>query len=164
MEKIQAYFFGNEISSNSSSAFTMNEKSFFGEKVNSKIFYSFYEVYYLFLGGKLSVFFNFKELEEKILLKKFLRLEKDFLKRFFVYSDLRKKGYFVKSGLKFGCDFRVYEKPKIQDLNHSKWLVFCVNENEKVIWQEFASKNRVSNSTKKNLLLAIVGKENEILY
>ena len=40
-------------------------------------------------------------------IKKFSKKIQD---RFVIYEDLRKKGYILKSGLKFGSDFRVYDK------------------------------------------------------
>jgi len=78
-----------------------------------------------------------------------------------VFEDLRKKGYVVKTALKFGADFRVYEKKKKE---HSKWIVFVQKESKKIDWKEFASKNRVAHSTRKNLLLAITDDEGGIIY
>ena len=43
-----------------------------------------------------------------------------------VYSDLRVKGYVVKTALKFGGDFRVYDKGVRPGEDHAKWVVFPV--------------------------------------
>jgi tRNA-intron endonuclease len=66
-----------------------------------------------------------------------------------VYKNLRKQSYTVKTGLKFGADFRVYEKGKTPDESHAKWLVFVEHETNKNSWQDFSAKNRVAHSTKK---------------
>jgi tRNA-intron endonuclease len=73
---------------------------------------------------------------------------------------MRSKGYILKSGLKFGCDFRVYEKKK----DHAKWLLFVTKDSAKLQWKTFSGMARVANSTKKNVLVAIVDSENSPTY
>jgi tRNA-intron endonuclease len=60
--------------------------------------------------------------------------ERNFHARFIVYSDLRERGFLVKTGFKFGCDFRVYERgvklkkgPK-EAFEHTKWVVHAIPE------------------------------------
>jgi tRNA-intron endonuclease len=152
------------ISSNSSEAINLFKKSYFGEKVEDKIQYTLAETLYLVEKKKAKVFFNKKELTKKELEEKLIRLDKKFHLKYLVYRDLRKQGYVVKTGLKFGADFRVYEKGKTPDNSHAKWLVFVEHETNKNSWQEFSSKNRVAHSTKKKLLIAIVDEEGDVLY
>ena len=40
------------------------------------------------------------------------------LSEFIVYKDLREKGYHIKSGLKYGVEFRVYEKGVRREKGH----------------------------------------------
>lgn len=94
----------------------------------------------------------------------FSKKDKKFNEKYVVYKDLRKKGYVVKTALKFGGEFRVYEKGKKPGTGHSKWIVFTDSEKNVNSWHEFAAKNRVANSTNKKLLLAIVDDEKDILY
>ena len=79
-------------------------------------------------------------------------------------EDLREKGYIVKSALKFGADFRVYNKGANLGDDHAKWIVFCEHESNKASWTDFAAKNRVAHSTKKNLLIGIVDEEGDVTY
>ena len=81
-----------------------------------------------------------------------------------MFKDLREKGYVLKTALKFGADFRVYEKGKKLGKAHAKWVVFVEHETKKTSWHEFSAKNRVAHSTKKKLLLAIVDEEEGISY
>ena len=96
--------------------------------------------------------------------KKFSKSDKKFHEKYSVYRDLRKKGYIVKTALKFGAEFRVYEKSKGPGKGHSKWIVFTDSERNLNSWNDFSAKNRVANSTNKKLLLAIVDDEGDILY
>ena len=84
--------------------------------------------------------------------------------KYAVFKDLREKGYIVKTALKFGADFRVYPKGVKPGKKHAKWIVFVEHETGKLTWHEFAAKNRVAHSTRKNLLLAIVDEEGDITY
>lgn len=165
MEKIKVFFVSKKFFSNSGEAISLFEKSDFGEKKGEKVFYMIEEVFYLVEEKKMKVFSgNFKEIESDDLLKKIVRIDKKFLTKYFVYKDLRKKGYILKSGLKFGGDFRVYDKGKRVGKSHSQWICFCENDNKFFKWNDFSAKNRVSHSTKKNLLIAIVDSENDVSY
>ncbi|MDP2947466.1 MAG: tRNA-intron lyase, partial [Nanoarchaeota archaeon] len=109
--KIQASLISEKISSNSKEAHDLFEQQRFGEKDGEKIFYLLSEAFYLFNEGRLEILdFKNKVLTEKEILQKFERIDKKILTKYFVFRDLRKKGYVVKSALKFGAEFRVYEK------------------------------------------------------
>lgn len=160
MFKIKANLISGKVSSNSKKAFELFEKQRFGEKNGEKIFYTIYETLYLVEDKKLVV----ENLKEKELIKKFEKQDKKFQIKYLVFKDLRKKGNIVKTALKFGAEFRVYEKGSKINENHAKWIVFPVSENEKLTWQDFSAKNRIAHSTNKKLLIAIVDEENRVSY
>lgn len=162
MEKIKAQLTGEKISSNSTGSFSLYEKSAFGEKVGSKVVYNLYEALYLIEQGKMNIFTGSKKLTQSILASKFNKIDKNFSLKYSVFSDLRKKGFVCKAGLKFGADFRVYDKS--QNREHAKWLLFVVSENSKLSWSEFAAKNRIAHSTNKKLLVAVVDSEEKVSY
>ena len=162
--KIQAHLSKHSISSNSQQAFTLQKKSHFGERVGDKIQYSLSEVLYLVDAGKLEVIQGKKKLSKKELLKKLSKLDKKLELKYSVFRDLRKKGYIPKTALKFGADFRVYERGSSPEKAHAKWLVFIENESKKLSLHEFSAKNRVAHSTKKNLLLAVIDEESKTTY
>jgi len=164
MEKINANFIGGKIYSNSKEAYLLNQKSKFGEKREDKIYYNFLEAIYLLNNKKIDIHFGKKVLNEEELLKIFQKEDKEILTKYIVFNDLRKKGYIVKTGLKFGAEFRIYETNKDVEQGHSKWVLIIENESKKIDWKEFSSKNRVAHSTNKNLLIAIVNKECDVLY
>ena len=72
--------------------------------------------------------------------------------------------YIVKTALKFGADFRIYDRGVKPGEDHAKWVVFPVHEGETLTWYEFAAKNRVAHSTKKRLLIGIVDDESDVTY
>lgn len=162
--KITANLLGNKIESNSSLAFSLYEKSKFGEKQGSKITYSVYEAAYLVEAGKIDIFFGKKNISERELVAKFSKIDKNFSLRYEVYKDLRKKGLIPKAALKYGTDFRVYENTSTINEQHAKWLLICFSENSKLSWNEFTAKNRIAHSTNKKLLIAIVDSEQEVSY
>lgn len=164
MDKILAHLSGEIISSNSQEAFSLYKKSIFGKPIGEKVQYSFSEALYLVENGKMKVLVNKKELSLKELFNKLQRFDKKIQIKYPVFKDLKQKGYVVKTALKFGADFRVYEKGFKMNEKHSKWIVFVDYESKKLTWHEFSAKNRVAHSTKKNLLLAIVDEEEGITY
>jgi tRNA-intron endonuclease len=164
MKKIETHFIGRIISTNSSEAYSLYKKSYFGEPVGDKIQYSFSEALFLVEKGKIDVFVKGKKITKKELLKKLQRFDKKIQIKYPVFKNLRERGHIVKTALKFGAEFRVYEKGSKSGKNHAKWIVFTDYESGKLTWHEFSAKNRVANSTKKNLLLAIVDEEGDITY
>jgi len=164
MEKIQANIIGEIISSNTPEAYSLYKKSCFGEPVGEKIQYSLSESLFLVEKRKMKIFSRSKEISKKELINKFRRIDKKIQIKYFVFKDLRERGYIVKTALKFGAEFRVYDKGSRPGKKHAKWIVFTDHESKKLTWHEFSAKNRIAHSTKKNLLLAIVDEEGDISY
>ena len=164
MKKIQAFIIGEVISSNSPEAYSLYKKNFFGKPVGEKIQYSLSEALFLIENGKMDVFSKSKKIPEKELAKKFQRIDKKIQIKYAVFKDLRRRGYIVKTALKFGAEFRVYDKGVKPGNKHARWIVFAEHESKKLTWHDFSAKNRVAHSTKKNLLLAIVDEEGDITY
>ena len=164
MQKITAHLIGEIISTNSSDAYSLFQKSSFGEQKNNKIVYSPSEALFLAEKGKLEIVSGKKTLSHDELFTRLKRIDKKIQIKYPVFKDLREKGYVVKTALKFGAEFRVYDKGSKAGEKHSKWIVFTDYESKTFNWQEFSSKNRVAHSTKKNLLLAIVDEEGDITY
>lgn len=164
MEKIIAHLIGHGISSNTTEARALYDKSCFGEPSGEKIQYTLTESFFLVEKTKMEIFSKNKKLSKEELMKKFLKMDKKFSLKYIVFRDLREKGYILKTALKFGADFRVYEKGYKPGNEHAKWIVFVEHEAGKNSWQDFSAKNRVAHSTKKKLLLAIVDDENDVTY
>jgi tRNA-intron endonuclease len=164
---IQALFSGERAASVSPEAFSLYEKSHLGEKKQNKIEYALVEALFLSQENRINIFSssNSKEpLTHEQLIKKAKKIDKKIETKLIVFSDLRKKGYIPKTALKFGAEFRVYDKGDKPGKNHARWLLFIAKEHDSLLIHEFSAKNRIAHSTKKNLLIAIVDEESDVTY
>ncbi len=86
----------------------------------------------------------------------------NFDKKFFVYNDFRSKGYIVNPGIKFGCDFAVYERGP--GLDHAPYLVQVYNRMDKINATEVVLAGRLATSVRKHFILAIPKNNNNVDY
>jgi tRNA-intron endonuclease len=105
-----------------------------------------------------------KKIDIDKFIKKAIKAEPNFWIRYCVFKDIRNRGYIIKTALKFGADFRVYDRGIKPGEDHAKWIIFPVHEASTLTWYEFSAKNRVAHSTKKRLLIAVLDAENDITY
>lgn len=122
------------------------------------------EALYLVEKGKLVIHSGKKILKPEEIIKKAQKKDTQFWIRYCVFKDLRTRGYIVKTALKFGANFRVYDRGVKPGEDHARWIVYPVHESMTLTWQEFAAKNRVAHSTRKRLLLGVVDEEGEVSY
>lgn len=163
-QTIKAVLTGEKIYSNKKEAFTLYQQSKFGEQKDGKIIYSIPEALYLAEKGKMKISIKKKALNFDKLMEKAEEIDSRIMTKYIVFKDMRSRGYIVKTALKFGAEFRVYEKGKRPGEEHAKWILYPVREADILTWHEFSAKNRVAHSTKKNLLIAIVDEENDVTY
>jgi tRNA-intron endonuclease len=144
----------------------LNNQSRFGTILTGgKVQLSLLEAVYLEEKEKISVVDGRgKKLSHEQLITKGKAVEKAFWIKYCVYRDLRGRGYIVKTALKFGADFRVYDRGVKPGEDHARWIVYPVHEGAHMTWYEFSAKNRVAHSTKKRLLLGIVDEESDVTY
>ncbi|MFH1289889.1 MAG: tRNA-intron lyase [Nanoarchaeota archaeon] len=161
---IKGHLVGENVASTSPDAFSMYEKSRWGEKKRGKVEYANVEALCLVEHGRMAVVSGKKEWDFDALLMKFKKKDKKIETKLAVFSDLRKKGYLVKTALKFGAEFRVYGKGVKPGKDHARWILYTVRESEQMSWHDFSAKNRVAHSTKKNLLIGIVDDEGDVTY
>lgn len=166
METVRALYADKRVvCENTAGAKQLYEKSRFGTVLSDgRIELSLLEALFLAERGKLTVHTARGELSFEEFQRRVARLDKRLTTRYPVFRDFRRKGYVIKTALKFGADFRVYERGKLPGQAHAKWVVFAVRESEVFSWHEFSAKNRVAHSTKKKLLIAVVDDELDVSY
>lgn len=167
IEKVKAILFGETIITEiSPEAKEFYDQSRHGDlKEDGKLHLSLVEGLFLLEKQKLEVYDKRNHLityEQYV--KKAVKKDKNFLTRYAVFKDLRNRGYIVKTALKFGADFRVYDRGVKPGEDHARWVVFPVHESSFLTWYEFAAKNRVAHSTKKRLLLGVVDEEDDVSF
>ena len=166
-EPVKAYFSNERVLTESSdNAREFYNQSRYGELLDDgRVQLSLIEAMYLIDKKRLFVHDSRNKLiQSDIFLKKAQKTEPNFWVRYCVYKDIRNRGYIIKTALKFGADFRIYDRGVKPGEDHARWVVFPVHEASTLTWYEFAAKNRVAHSTKKRLLMAIVDAENDVTF
>jgi tRNA-intron endonuclease, archaea type len=153
------------ITESSDDAREFYNQSRFGTIQGDKVELSLLEALYLMEKSRLTIKSEAgRALKFESYVKKARKEEPNFWIRYIVFKDMRNRGYIVKTALKFGADFRVYDRGIKPGEDHAKWIIFPVHEASVYSWHEFSSKNRVAHSTKKRLLLGVVDDENDVTY
>jgi len=140
----------------------IHEKSYYGNMTEDGLQLSIIEALYLMEKGKLEVKLDSGDLSIDNLFK-IIRKQGSFT-NYIVYRDLRNRGYIVKTGFKYGSEFRLYERGKSPGDGHSNYLVKVANENSEFLMSDLSSYVRVAHGVNKKLLFAVVDDENDITY
>mgnify|MGYP001772608103 CR=1 FL=1 len=133
------------------------------QDINEPLVLSLLEALYLAEKGVLEVYTkDGKKLSPEELRKCGEESDERFDELYTVYRDLRDKGFVVRSGIKFGADFAVYTvAPGVE---HAPYLVIALKYGQALRPNELLSFGRVSHSTRKQLVLAVVGPGKVINY
>ena len=132
------------------------------------------EATYLLEKGKLKIYVTENNKKRMLDLREMMKIGESRLNQFHaqyvVYSDLRNKGYLVKTGYKFGAHFRVYEKgvkikrgPKAP-FEHTKFIVHAVPEEAAFSLPEMSRAVRLAHNIRATFVWAVVDKENDVTY
>lgn len=166
-ERVKAVFANERVIADSSDeSRELYNQSRYGTTLESgKLQLSLLEALYLMEKNRLELRDSRgKVLNFESLLKKATKLESNFWIRYCVFKDMRNRGYIIKTALKFGADFRVYDRGVKPGEDHARWIIYPVHEGSTLTWYEFAAKNRVAHSTKKRLMMGIVDDEGDVTY
>jgi tRNA-intron endonuclease len=137
----------------------------FGESKGRNLILDLFEALYLLKKEKFFlVDKKGKKVSEKKVLSLGLDYDKSFYSKFMVYADLKEKGYCVKTGLKFGFDFRVYPKGKKMGEVHSEFGVHVAPENERISMVQLSRMTRLAGNIHISAIIAVVDREDEINY
>ena len=111
------------------------------------------EGYYLLEMKKITI----TKLKQKIKTNEMIEICKkevhDFEKKYIVYKNFRDKGYIINPGIKFGCDFAVYEKGP--GIDHAPFLIQVYNRNEPITSTGIVLAGRLATTVRKQFILAI---------
>lgn len=140
----------------------LHEKSHYGNLTEEGLQLSLIEALYLAQKEKINILKKGKKVTMDEMFQT-IRKE-DLLIKFIVFSDLRNRGYIVKTGFKYGSEFRLYERGKSPGDGHSDYLVKIISEEDSIKSSDFSSYVRVAHGVNKKLLLAVVDEENDITY
>jgi len=142
----------------------------FGENKGRQLVLDLFEMIYLLEKEKILVVEGTgrnkkeKNVSEKKLMQLGLGKDKKFYSKYAVYSDIKEKGYCIKTGLKFGFDFRVYPKGKKMGEEHTKYVIHVAPENEKISMPMLSRMTRLAGNIHTITLIAVVDREDSINY
>ncbi|MEL9991017.1 MAG: tRNA-intron lyase [Thermoproteus sp.] len=132
------------------------------DKIESPLILSLYEALYLVERGVLEVYNDSQQLGPDDLKKIGISNLKNFEEIYLIYKYFRDLGYIVKSGLKFGALFSVYEKGP--GIDHAPMVVVFLEPDRGISAIDIARGGRLSHSVKKTFTLATVLKpSNEVV-
>ncbi len=114
---------------------------------------SFTESLYLSEKGRIRLTDDGEEVAREELLEK-ASAERDFEERLEVYRILKESGLVVKSGMKFGVDFAVYEYGP--GLDHAPFLIHVYRAGASITPTEIVRAGRLAASVKKKFIVARV--------
>jgi tRNA-intron endonuclease, archaea type len=103
---------------------------------------------------------------EKIILKELKEICRkqyvDFDIKYLVFKKLRDVGYVVSPGIKFGCDFAVYEHGP--GIDHAPYLVQVVDNQQDITATGIVLAGRLATTVKKQFILAITSLKPRRVY
>jgi tRNA-intron endonuclease, archaea type len=143
-------------------AIILNEKNHYGKMHQDELQLSLLEAVLLQEKEKIKLFNNGKQMSLEDMIG--LIRDKGLFNKYLVFRDLRNRGYIVKTGFKYGSEFRLYERGKSPGDGHSDYLIKVLTENQQISISDFSSYVRVAHGVKKKLLMAVVDDEKDITY
>ncbi len=147
------------------------ENDYYGRLREDRLELSLVEAAFLYKKKKITIYNNNKKMGFNEFFDYCCSIDNRFRERFIVYTDLRNKSYPTRTGFKFGCDFRVYNKgvkplkrgPK-SAAEHTKWIVFAVPKNYSCGFQELSRAVRLAHNIRAHMLWALVDKDDKVVY
>jgi len=123
------------------------------DEINVPLILDLIEGYYLLQNSKIKI----KKMKKKVTEKKVLEICRqeyhNFDKKFLVYKNFRDKGYIVNPGIKFGCDYAVYQKGP--GIDHAPYLVQVYNKNDSISSTGVVLAGRLATTVRKQFILAV---------
>ncbi len=100
-----------------------------------------------------------REISREKFVKRASESYENFLPKYLVYKALRDNGYVVTPGIKFGCDFAVYEHGP--GIDHAPYLVSVKLPGEAVSATDIVRAGRLATTVRKKFIIAIGDVERE---
>lgn len=98
------------------------------------------------------------------LLTYFSQIDDRLWHKYIIYSDLRKRGYIVRTGYGEGIDFRVYKRGADFKNDTAKFLIYPVFEGQPIELRDLDKMSRVALSSRKDLIVATVDRLSKPIY
>jgi len=132
------------------------------DEINVPLVLDLIEGCYLQERSKIKIYKNRKKVSLVDVIKICRKEYHNFDKKYMVYKDFREKGYVVNPGIKFGCDFAVYQSGP--GIDHAPYLIQVYNKSDTISSTGVVLAGRLSSSVKKKFILAIPSGKTKVDY
>jgi len=132
------------------------------DEINVPLILDLMEGCYLLEISKIKIYRDKKKVSLDELIKICREEYHNFDKKYLVYKDFREKKYVVNPGIKFGCDFAVYNRGP--GIDHAPYLVQVYNKNDSISSTGIVLAGRLASSVKKQFILAIPSGKSSVDY
>jgi len=132
------------------------------DEINAPLILDLIEGCYLQEMSKIKIYKNNKKISLNEIIKICKKEYHNFDKKFQVYKDFREKGYVINPGIKFGCDFAVYQRGP--GIDHAPYVVQVYNKNDVITSTGVVLAGRLSTSVRKQFILAIPKGKSHVDY
>ncbi len=123
------------------------------DEINVPLILDLIEGLYLLECKKISIYREKKKLTPKKM-REICKIEyHGFDKKYLVYKNFRDKGYIINPGIKFGCDFAVYEKGP--GIDHAPFLIQVYSRSDLITSTAIVLAGRLATTVRKQFILAI---------
>ena len=122
-------------------------------EINVPLILDLIEGFYLLQKSKIKIYKEKKSITEDEMLEICRKEHHNFDKKYTVYKNFRNKGYIVNPGIKFGCDFAVYQKGP--GIDHAPYLVQVYNRSDMISSTDVVLAGRLATTVRKQFILAI---------
>ena len=132
------------------------------DEINVPLILDLMEGCYLLEISKIKIYRDKKKVSLDELIKICREEYHNFDKKYLVYKDFREKKYVVNPGIKFGCDFAVYNRGP--GIDHAPYLIQVYNKNDSISSTGVVLAGRLASSVKKQFILAIPSGKSSVDY
>jgi len=108
---------------------------------------------YLLEKRRLKVYEGERRMKKKELVTKAEEIYEDFQMKYSVYRDLREQDLKVQPGIKFGCDFAVYEHGP--GIDHAPFMIQVKRSEENLDAVEVVRAGRLATTVRKRFIVAV---------
>ncbi len=132
------------------------------DEINAPLILDLIEGFYLLQKSKIRILKKKNKVTETEMLQICRKEYLNFDKKFQVYKNFRDKGYIVNPGIKFGCDFAVYQKGP--GIDHAPYLVQVYNTSDIITSTGVVLAGRLATTVRKQFILAIPHGKDDVNY
>lgn len=130
------------------------------EEIDSPLVLDLIEGLYLLVNKQISIYRSKRKMSEMEMTEICKKEYHEFDKKYLVYRYFRDRGYIINPGIKFGCDFAVYERGP--GIDHAPYLIQVYGRDEHITTTGIVLAGRLATTVRKQFILAIASRRDRV--